>query len=157
MRLIISDRDVRANERDRVIRANGAQNGCCGCFSCWLKTPGTCALDDELKDMGRLLSDCEELVVVSRCVFGGYSPDVKKVFDRSIAYVSPFFERRMGNMHHRRRYFNDIEMSVFFYGECGEEEKLTAQQLVRANAINFSALVRDISFVDEDSLGEVML
>ena len=157
MRVIIADREVAGRGEDRVIRPNEGDRGCCGCFSCWLKTPGVCAQRDGLRYMGRTLGQCDELVVVSRCVFGGYSPVVKKVFDRSIAYVQPFFEMRQGMMHHRRRYANSISMSVFFYGDCGEEEKSTAKRLVQANAVNLFANVREVRFLEKNELEGVRL
>ena len=157
MRVIIADREVTGRGEDMVIRPKEGDRGCCGCFSCWLRTPGECAQRDGLRYMGRTLAQCDELVVVSRCVFGGYSPAVKKVLDRSIAYVKPFFEMRQGMMHHRRRYANSIRMSVLFYGDCGEEERCTAKKLVQANAVNLFASVRKVSFLREGELEGVRL
>lgn len=40
-------------------------------------------------------------------------------------------------------------MQVLFYGEnITENEKLTAQKLVKVNSINFDCNVRSVSFVD---------
>ena len=95
---------------DRTIR------NCVGCFGCWIKTPGQCIIRDAYGDMGRLLSRCDELLIVSRCIYGSYSPFVKSVLDRSISYMHPDFVRRNGEMHHRRRYRNRFLMKVTFYG-----------------------------------------
>ena len=47
---------------------------CVGCFGCWVKTPGECVIRDTYGDMGKLLSRCTELWIISRCVYGSYSP-----------------------------------------------------------------------------------
>lgn len=63
---------------------------CIGCFGCWIKTPGSCVLPDSYQEMGKLLSRTSELILISRCCYGGYSPYVKNVLDRSIGYLQPF-------------------------------------------------------------------
>ena len=95
---------------DRTIR------NCVGCFGCWIKTPGQCIIRDAYGDMGRLLSRCDELLIVSRCIYGSYSSFVKSVLDRSISYIHPDFVKRNGQMHHRRRYRNRFLMKAVFYG-----------------------------------------
>ena len=109
--------------------------------------------------MGKLLSKCDRLIIISRSCFGGYSPFVKNVFDRSISYVLPDFEMRGGEMHHKRRYDNVIEIELYMYGEnITEEEKKTAENIVRANAANFDGRVGKISFKKraEDFGGDIV-
>ena len=60
---------------------------CIGCFGCWIKTPGSCVLPDSYQEMGKLLSRTSELILISRCCYGSYSPHVKNVLDRSIGYL----------------------------------------------------------------------
>ena len=47
-------------------------------------------------------SNSGELVLVSRCCFGGPGPFVKNVLDRCISYVHPYFVIKNGEMHHRQ-------------------------------------------------------
>ncbi|WP_407654270.1 MULTISPECIES: hypothetical protein [Caproicibacterium] len=35
------------------------------------------------------LSQCDELILISKCCYGGFSPFVKNVLDRSIPYIHP--------------------------------------------------------------------
>ena len=79
---------------------------CIGCFGCWIKTPGSCVLPDSYQEMGKLLSRTSELILISRCCYGGYSPYVKNVLDRSIGYIQPFFRIVHGEMHHVMRHDN---------------------------------------------------
>ena len=113
MTLVIHDMDETAAKafdfKDaEVIKNNGKIRNCIGCFGCWTRTPGECIRHDGYENMGKLLSKCDRLIIISRSCFGGYSPFVKNVFDRSISYVLPDFEMRGGEMHHKRRYDNVI-------------------------------------------------
>ncbi|NLM42198.1 MAG: flavodoxin family protein [Firmicutes bacterium] len=110
---------------------------CLGCFGCWVKTPGACVIQDQYANLGELLALCQEVLIISRCCYGGFSPFVKNVLDRSIPYIHPFFVNKHGEMHHRRRYSNRSRLKVWFYGETTEHEKITALGLVQANAVNF--------------------
>lgn len=51
-------------------------------------------------------------------------------------------------MHHKRRYDNSIIMKVYFYGEAiSEQEKETARNLTKANAVNYDGLVQKVVFL----------
>jgi multimeric flavodoxin WrbA len=132
-----------------VISDDGTIRPCMGCFGCWTKTPGQCVLHDGYENLGKLLSQCERLTVLSLCLYGGFSPFVKNVLDRSISYLQPGFVMKNREMHHRRRYNNVIEWRVLFYGEgLSTQDTAGARELVRANALNFYAHVAEIDFRD---------
>lgn len=121
---------------------------CCGCFGCWVKTPGKCVIKDGYQSVGEALGKCDELLIISRCTFGSYSPFVKNVLDRAISYVDPRFTVRDGKMRHRRRYQNRIAVSVTFYGnDITGNEKKTAINLALANAENLDGYVTKIGFL----------
>lgn len=131
---------------------------CIGCFGCWIKTPGACVIQDSLTDMGVYLSKCDEMVIISECYYGGFSPSVKKVLDRSISYSHPYFVTRNGEMHHRIRYQNHFTFKIYFYGEnITEQEKQTAQKLIEANAVNLDCGMESIVFVRDVSQIEGVL
>ena len=89
MKIIIHDLDKQEynsfvqmyNTNTTVISDNGTIHNCIGCFGCWLKTPGRCVLKDGYEDMGKLLSQCEELIIISECIYGSYSPIIRNVLD----------------------------------------------------------------------------
>lgn len=131
-----------------VIDDNNTIRNCIGCFGCWIKKPGECVIVDDYNNMGELLSKCIELIIISRCFYGGFSPFVKNVIDRCNAYAHPYFDIRNNELHHRRRYNNNFELSVYFYGEnITEKEKMTAKKLIQANAINKDCGIKNIMFV----------
>lgn len=153
MRLIIHDLTDEEFEsldmptEDQIIVSKQAPiRHCIGCFGCWVKTPGACVIRDDYGDMGQKISKCDELLVISRCVYGGFSPFVKNIFDRSISYIHPFFTRRNHEMHHRRRYANKINFHVWFYGNSTSEEQETARKLIKANGINFDVEKYHVEF-----------
>jgi len=120
---------------------------CVGCFGCWMKTPGECAIDDRCKGFASMISKHDEFMVISRMVFGGLSPDVKAVMERCIGHITPFFRVIGGEMHHTLRYDNNFDLRYIFYGQnMKSREKEIAQKLVAANALNLGAVNFSVSF-----------
>lgn len=131
-----------------IISDDGTIKTCIGCFGCWIKTPATCVIRDNYGDMGELLSKCNTVTYISKCFYGGFSPFVKSVVDRSISFVHPYFIVRNGDMHHRNRYENHFDLKVMFYGEdITDKEKETATKLVKANAVNLDCKSYEVTFV----------
>jgi len=87
-----------------VINANTTSAPCVSCYNCWLKTPGTCKINDCLKNTGTLLGNSEETVLISQNYYGGYSEQVKKLLDRSIPGSLPFYTYRSWKVRHIKRY-----------------------------------------------------
>jgi len=130
-----------------VFAATPSLHHCVGCFGCWLKTPGKCVIKDRGSDFGALMPLHDEIIVISRMVFGGLSPDVKAVLDRSIGFILPFFRIVNGEMHHTRRYEKSPDLRYILYGpDINDREKETAQKLVACNALNFGAENYSVSF-----------
>jgi multimeric flavodoxin WrbA len=108
---------------------------CVGCFNCWFKNPGMCIIPDDDSNFAPIMGHAEKIIVVSRIVFGGFSPNIKAIFDRSIGYVLPFFKMVNNEMHHVERYEEASHFHYIFYGNnITKNEKETAQKL-RAFAI----------------------
>jgi multimeric flavodoxin WrbA len=156
MRLIIHDLTpaqeqalLPRDEDTRIISDGGGIRPCIGCFGCWVKTPAQCVIRDKYGDMGAQLGHTSELILISRCTYGGFSPFVKNVLDRSISYIHPYFKVRNGEMHHKPRYSDSLAMRVYFYGEeISEQERALARRLVNANAVNLYGTVKEIAFAE---------
>lgn len=124
-------------EKTIIISDNGKILPCTCCYGCWLKTPGQCVINDGYNNMGKLLSESNQLIIISQCFYGSYSPFIKNVLDRSVCpYLLPYFKTKKYETHHQKRYKNNIALSVHFYGEISVSERTTALELVKANAIN---------------------
>ena len=130
-----------------IISDNGKIQPCIGCFSCWNKTPGQCIVKDGYEDMGYRIHHADEVIVISRYTFGGFSGFVKNVFDRSLGYVLPQFEVVRGETHHQKRYEENKPFTFIFYGhDLGEKEKESAESYVQAVCANIRGYVKEVQF-----------
>lgn len=133
----------------KIVSGHSNISPCIGCFGCWMKNPAKCCIPDKYHNMGKLLASSEECIIISRCVYGCYSPEIKVLLDRSISYLLPFFTVRNSMVHHKNRYKNhQLSLTVYFYGETiTPNEVLTAKQLVQANMINLNASKYETCFL----------
>ena len=121
---------------DRMIAADGKYAPCEGCFGCWTKHPAECKMKDKLHQICRIIGQADELVIVTKNLWGEYSPEVKNVLDRSIGTSTPFSTYRGRQMHHTLRYGKHDLWKVIVYGEITEEEKATFRYRAERNALN---------------------
>lgn len=123
---------------------------CLGCFGCWLETPGQCVMHDA-DEVAAAVARSDLVVYLSPVTFGGYSSHLKKVFDRMIFLILPFFQTVDGETHHVPRY--DDRANLLFVGVMEEsdaecEEIFTT--LAERNAINMSAPLWAVDVIVED-------
>jgi hypothetical protein len=105
-----------------------------------------------------LISKHNELIVISRLLFGGVSPDVKALLDRSIGYILPFFHIVDEETHHVKRYKTALSLHYIFYGpDITERQEEIARRLTVANARNFGAETYTSSFYPSANAIEVTL
>ena len=110
---------------------------CLGCFGCWVKTPGVCVIDDAGRDIARSYMQSEMVVFISPITFGGYSSELKKVFDRLIPILSPFFKKVGGEIHHKMRYERYPRFLVIgLLPEPDREKEEIFNTLTTRNALN---------------------
>ncbi|MCK4258409.1 MAG: flavodoxin family protein [Halanaerobiales bacterium] len=76
---------------------------CLGCFNCWLKTPGQCVQKDDMEIIYPKIKSADIQVYATPVYLNGMNSLMKKVFDRSIPLVEPFFIEREGQYGHPRR------------------------------------------------------
>jgi multimeric flavodoxin WrbA len=120
-----------------------------GCYGCWIKTPGHCIINEHYQNIGELFSKSDRLIIISRCLYGSYSPFVRNVLDRSISYLLPYFVTINGQTRHQCRYNNKLTFSVYFYGEVSDEEKETARKLVNSNGIGYHVQKSEVFFYSQ--------
>ena len=108
-------------------------------------------MGDSLSDAARRIQSGDELCIISRCVFGGYSPRVKTVLDRSIGVSLPFFTLRGGETHHIPRGGARGRLLACFYGEATDAERDTAARRRAVYETYENALKRgdrNVMFID---------
>ena len=136
-----------------VISDTGSIRPCIGCFHCWTSGTGECIFKDGYHRMCALIHEADEMVVMSRYTYGGFSSFVKGVFDRCIGYVLPEFETAYGEMHHQRRFSEDKPVTFIFRGTgLTEEDKNKARKYVSAVCRNLRGSVNEVIF--EECAGE---
>lgn len=111
---------------------------CRGCFECWVKTPGVCVIDDHGRDLSRRIVQSDLLVLLTPLVFGCFSAELKKAYDRTIPIISPFFMVINGEMHHQRRYRRYPRLLAL--GTCARADAEVTEiftTLIKRNALNF--------------------
>ena len=153
MKVIIHDLDSQYADMiqahcDRAVAADGKYAPCQGCFGCWTKHPAACFMKDALQQVCRTLGQADELVIITRNLYGGYSAEIKNVLDRSIGTSTPFSTYRGRQMHHTLRYGKHDLWKVIVYGEISEAEKATFRYLAERNAINDGYARSEVVFLE---------
>ena len=142
---------------DHVISADGKYAPCQGCFGCWTKHPAECFMKDKLKQACRIIGHADEVVIITKNLYGEYSAAVKNVLDRSIGTSTPFSTYRGRQMHHTLRYGRHDLWKVIVYGEINEEEKATFRYLAERNALNDGYARSEVLFIQDPAEVEALV
>jgi multimeric flavodoxin WrbA len=123
---------------------------CRGCFACWLKHPGLCAIKDDQEQVLRAMAAAALQVWITPVTFGGHSPALKKALDRFIPNILPFFVMREGEVHHPLRYPRRRGLIVLGTRPAADAEaERTFQALAERNAINLAAVLTEAIVVHD--------
>jgi multimeric flavodoxin WrbA len=110
---------------------------CTGCFGCWVKTPGTCVINDYGRETTKKAIQSDLLVWLTSVTFGGYSSELKKALDRVIPILLPYFQSYHGQIHHGMRYEKYPKLLVIGVQEAGVNYEETFMALAERNMLNF--------------------
>ena len=133
----------------RAVAADGKYVPCQGCFGCWTKHPAECFMKDTLQQICRVIGQADELVIVTKNLYGAYSSSVKNILDRSIGTSTPFSTYRGRQMHHTLRYGKHDLWKVIVYGEVSEAEKATFRYMAERNALNDGYERSEVVFLND--------
>jgi multimeric flavodoxin WrbA len=159
MKVILHDLDHSHNEIlstkcDAIIEADGIYAPCQGCFGCWVKHPAECFMKDQLQTSCRILGRADELVIITKNLYGAYSTNIKNVMDRTIGSSTPLCTYRAWEMHHTLRYGKHSLFKVLVYGDITEREKATFIYMAKRNAINDGYQKSEVLFFDSAAEAE---
>lgn len=162
MRIILHDLGEQMNDRfrekcDAILYADGKYAPCQGCFNCWTKHPAECWIKDRLRQVSRVIGQADDLVIVTKNLYGGYSAAVKNVLDRAIGTSTPFSTYRGREMHHTLRYGKHGLWKVLVYGDITEAEKKSFRTLAERNRINHGYARCEVQFLRDASEWEGLL
>ncbi len=127
---------------------------CRGCFDCWVKTPGECIIDDFSRDVAKMVIQSNLVFYLTPVTFGGYSSTLKKVLDRIICLVLPYFTKVEGEYHHKKRY--EIYPRLIGIGTLENQDDRKEhlfKTLITRNALNMHSLshASDIVYNEQES------
>ncbi len=104
--------------------------GCLGCFTCWTRTPGVCAVRDDMDDVIAKVRDADVLVLATPVYCDGMTGVLKTVIDRIIPVVHGAAELRDGRMRHIKRAETKVQ-TVALVSVCGFVEPETFGPLIQ--------------------------
>jgi len=76
---------------------------CTGEFNCWIKTPGECLHNDDMKILYPKIAEADVMVFATPVYVDGVTGPMKNLIDRMIPLAYPFFELRDGHCRHPLR------------------------------------------------------
>ncbi|MCX8128875.1 MAG: NAD(P)H-dependent oxidoreductase [Clostridia bacterium] len=79
-------------------------NYCCGCWNCWVKTPGECTQKDEMPKILRSIINSDLTVFISPILMGFSSSYLKKATDKLLPLLHPYIGIYENECHHKERY-----------------------------------------------------
>ena len=126
--------------------------GCLGCFGCWIKTPGTCVIDDYGRETTRKALQSDLLIWLTPITFGGYSSELKKALDRLIPILLPYFDSYHGQIHHKMRYDKYPNLLVIGTQTHSSGYEETFSMLTERNILNFRPPIHATGVFQEDKV-----
>ena len=89
---------------------------CIGCFECWTKTPGLCVQIDEMPTILQTIMNSDLTIFISNVKIGFVSSELKKVLDKTLPLIHPYFDISNGEVHHKARYDSYPELALVLIG-----------------------------------------
>jgi multimeric flavodoxin WrbA len=96
---------------------------CVGCWTCWWKTPGLCAMKDDMTAIYPKMAAADLVVWASPLVLGTVSALTKQVQDRFIPLAHPYIELVDGECHHRHRYVHNADLGLIVAPSADDTEE----------------------------------
>jgi NAD(P)H-dependent FMN reductase len=134
---------------ETVVLRDVAVAYCHGCFECWTHSPGICKIDDAGRDLSRDFTVSDVVVLVTPVRFGSYSSETKKMLDRTLGTLLPFFRKIDGEVHHVPRYAYPPALGVVAVQDgVDAQSETTVRVLGMRNAINFASPSNAVAVVN---------
>jgi len=98
-------------------------NYCCGCWDCWVKTPGECVFKDDMPEVLRSIIHSDITIFISPVQMGFVSSLLKKVNDRMVPLVHPYIEICKDECHHKERYVRYPDLGLILLDDNAQSIK----------------------------------
>jgi multimeric flavodoxin WrbA len=121
-------------ETETVDLGHSSVRGCQSCFTCWLKSPGECAVKDDAGPILRKWVGSDLIIFVTPAVLGTYSPALKRALERMLPLALPYFRKIEGKVRHPLRYEGRPGLLVFGMAATDAENE-HLRDLVERNTV----------------------
>ena len=130
-------------DTENIFLARKKINHCLGCFSCWLKSPGTCIQADDMPELMKQFQSADVVVFATPLHNDNVSGSMKDFIDRLLPLGDPHFEK---DLEGEVRHVSGPKKAPRFFmiANCGFPEQSHFQVLrllIRRMARNFSTEV----------------
>lgn len=129
---------------------------CTGCFGCWVKTPGQCVVKDASHDVCRAVINSDFLLWAAPLRMGFPDATLKKMMDKSIPLIHPYFVVDHGEAHHRPRYDHYPRIGLLLEKEADTdaEDLRIVSDILSRTALNMKSRL-EFAFTTETPVDEV--
>jgi multimeric flavodoxin WrbA len=131
---------------------------CTGCWSCWWKTPGKCAIKDDAERIFKSVIKSEFVVFASPIYAGFTSSLLKQITDRLIVLLHPYIEINQKEMHHKKRYDNYPKIGLILQREndTDSEDIKIITDIYKRFAINFHSKLCYVKILETNTMEEII-
>ena len=136
---------------DYFVLRNMNINYCTGCWDCWMKTPGRCAIKDDQEQILSRIPNADKVLYISPVILGYESSLLKTCKDRSIPAIHPYISIYKGELHHHNRYESMPEINVLLFKDqdTTSEDVDLIEDTYKRMALNFRASVNYFKAIDQ--------
>ncbi|CAK8725577.1 NADPH-dependent FMN reductase-like domain-containing protein [Candidatus Electrothrix laxa] len=124
---------------------------CIGCFSCWVKTPGKCILNDDSPTIYRAYLKSDLVLFSSPVIMGYISALLKKMTEKLLPLIHPYVEFKQKEVHHQARYDKSPLLALLL--ETGEgvdmEDIDIISDIYKRTAINALTILSFVRLTSE--------
>ena len=131
---------------------------CTGCWSCWWKTPGRCAIKDDAGEIFKSVINSDFFIFASPLIAGFTSSVLKKITDRLIVLLHPYIELKNGESHHRKRYakYPDFGLIIEKETDTDHEDLEIVSDIYDRLAINFHCRKKYMKCIDHNNIKDIV-
>jgi hypothetical protein len=117
---------------------------CRGCFSCWVKNPGTCIFKDDGDVLCREVINSDMVILASPMIMGYPSALIKNALDRIIPLIHPYLEGVDNEAHHMKRYDSYPLLGLLLEKEedTDDEDMKIVEEIFRRASINLRSSMK---------------
>jgi len=114
-------------ETEVIFLAHKKIHPCTGCYTCWLRTPGQCAIRDDMTELLPKVRDCDLVVFATSVYVDNVTGIMKNFMDRLIPDADPYFAKDAnGECRHK---INGKRPRMMVISNCGFPEQSHFQVL----------------------------